>query len=203
MDSKARAARPVTGPGGASGLFGGIETGRRIVPLDDCSDSMWNCFDTVQDELRASINALSGPLQVTVVFYNDDVLLFREPAEASSAISSPSHRVDNTPAGRRQLIQFTQSVIPSGCTDQMLALRTALGLKPDLFFVLNDASDPALTAGELRQIRSLNRGTAVIHTFDFESADDAGTSFLELLASQNLGQYSVVSPRPHQSRGLE
>jgi hypothetical protein len=94
--------------------------------------------------------------------------------------------------GKTQATRFVQSVVATGSTRHMKALRLALALTPDVLFFLTDAEDPTLSEEDLRQIRRMNRGTS-INAIEFGFGPSTGNyNFLRKLAAQNGGKHAYV-----------
>lgn len=98
-------------------------------------------------------------------------------------------------ASKRLAKAFVGSIIASGSTDHLAALRKALGLSPDVIFFLTDADEPSLSPRELKTVQRLNRG-CTIHTIEFGLGPQRSKqNFLVQLAAQNFGQHVYINIR--------
>ena len=84
-----------------------------------------------------------------------------------------------------------QTVGPYGGTDHMVALRTALGLKPEVMFFLTDAAD-SMVDREVNEILAEAHGTR-IHAVEFGRGSDLGMQTpLRRLATSSGGTYRFI-----------
>ncbi len=181
------AAAPPPPPGTVS-FFSINDTGKSFVFVIDLSQSMIEdgAFDAAREQLLSALRNLKIDQKFHVVFYNRDVYEFRlQDRRAGLLTASPVHIT--------LARNYIQSQTPSGGTNHMPALMTALGYRPEVIFFLTDALEPKLTAGELERLRLYNRGCK-IHTVEFGSGPDLdrALNFLERLSSQNNGTHRYV-----------
>ncbi|MEX2026544.1 MAG: hypothetical protein WEH44_04570 [Pirellulaceae bacterium] len=187
--ARAKPAGP-TGPKAKLSLFGSAEAeGRSFVFLIDRSQSMGHrglgAIAAAAKELAASIDRLSPEQKFQVIAYNQkaDSLGGRELLAA-------------TPENKRRLIEFVQTTVAVGATEHEMGLFAALRYKPDVIFLLTDAGDPLLGAGQLRAIRTAAAGRTAIHCLHFGAGPPSGEkNFLERLAEGNDGSYVYIDMR--------
>jgi hypothetical protein len=182
----------VPGGGGTStSVFGVQGTGNKFVYLFDRSASMEGFggrpIRAAKAELIASLRDLESVHQFQIIFYNN------RPKPFNPNPPQPPHMMFGTEENRRLAEQFVRGIKPAGGTRHYDALWLALGLHPDVIFMLTDADEPELTAAELEAIRRRNRSGAAIHTIEFGSSPFARpNNFLLRLASQNRGQHVYI-----------
>src|SRR4051794_36796617 len=137
-------------------VFGVKGKGSRFVYVFDRSSSMeGGPLLAAKRELIASLQSLQGNHQFQIIFYNEQPHLmpdFRGRASAMVFANEP---------GKRLAANFVGGVSAHGSTDHLRALRTALEMRPDVIFLLTDASEPQLSAAELIAIRRLNQRTTI------------------------------------------
>jgi hypothetical protein len=172
-----------TGPG--TEFFGTREHGRSFAYVIDCSGSMAtrNSLEVAKRELLASLDQLPADVRFSVVFYNLKVRVFKDPdgqQKLMFATTSNKMRVQNQLA----------TIGPDGGTDHMLALRTALSLKPEVVFFLTDAD--LMTNNDVNEI--LNEVTATrIQAVEFGRGSDLGMETpLRRLATTTGGTYRYI-----------
>ena len=173
-------------------IFGSHGTGSKFVYVFDRSNSM-NDFDGrplagAKRELIASLADLDRIHQFQIVFYNDRLSVF-----------NPHHpyapRMEfGDAATRRRAEEFVQRMEAGGGTEHMAALKLALGMRPDVIFLVTDAGEPRLSAKELEEIARRNeRVGATINAIEFGvGPDPGGTNFLVQLAKQNHGEHVYI-----------
>ena len=187
--ARAKPAGP-TGPKARLSLFGSADAeGRSFVFLIDRSQSMGHrglgAIDAAAKELAASIDRLGPEQKFQVIAYN-------QKADALGGREMLSATTDN----KRRLIEFVQSIVAVGATEHELGLFAALRYKPDVIFLLTDAGDPVLKAGQLRGIREAAGGRTAIHCLHFGSGPlAADENFMERLAAENGGSYVYIDMR--------
>jgi Ca-activated chloride channel family protein len=179
------------GSGSAGGRQGSGTTffdvpghGTRFVYVIDRSISMEqkHRFKAARAELLASLRELPSTALVEVIFYNDTAVWLS--AGDRPALSR------NTPVQQHKFAQFAASIQPDGGTNHMRALQFALKAGPEAIFLLTDADEPKLHAGDLDQIVRANRRRTTIHAIELGVGallDD--DNFLMRLARQNRGTY--------------
>jgi hypothetical protein len=168
-------------------VFGVRGRGSRFVYVFDRSSSMEGApLAAAKRELIASLQSLQSMHQFQIIFYNDQPHVM-----PSFRGRSPTMAFADEP-GKRLAASFIGSVFAHGATDHIQALRTALQMRPDVIFLLTDASEPQLRADELRLVRQLNPGTS-INAIEFGlGPPSARYNFLQQLAAENGGQHTYV-----------
>lgn len=166
-------------------IFGVQGTGSRFVYVFDKSDSM-NGYEgrplrAAKEALSKSLDALGDVQQFQIVFYNQETQVFTRQGAARLYFGND----DNKRAAKR----FVQGVQAHGGTDHLQALKFALGLGPDVLFLLTDA-EGGFTPDELRLVSDWNRAGAVINAIEFGvgAQNDADRS-METLVREHRGQY--------------
>lgn len=160
--------------------LGGSERGvREVVYVVDRSGSMMYTFPYVKEELTRSINRLRRSQKFHVVFFNAGPPLENPPRKLVSAIR----------AQKEAFFRFLRTLNAEGSTHPERAMRLALGLKPDLIYMLTD--------GEFdeRLIERLNRWNedrkVKIYTIAF--LDSSGAELLRQIAYEHGGEFRFVS----------
>jgi uncharacterized protein with von Willebrand factor type A (vWA) domain len=171
------------GPGLGAGFFGAKGAGKTFVYVVDMSGSMeGERFRRALAELIRSINKLSAEQSFYVIFFNDKMFPMFDPQPAKGLIPA-------TTANKSRATRWIRNRKPSSTTDPKAALEKALGMKPQVIFLLTDGEldDPA----EVRHmIRRENKTNVVIHTIAFENEEGATT--LETIATENNGTFLFV-----------
>ena len=162
-------------------VFGIPGTGSRFVYLIDRSKSMegynFRPMLAARQELWKSINSLNESNQFQILFYNNEVDIFRRKLSLHSANET------NKDAAK----QFIESIRPEGGTDHLAALKTAFKLGPDVIFFLTDA-EGGFTADEIFEISRRNYSRAIINTIEFGERRSNDRS-LEAIARNSGGKY--------------
>lgn len=170
---------------GETSFFNIKDSGRRFVYVMDRSGSMSNhrAINVAKAELKSSLQSLDATQMFQVVFYNTGALEMRQPSDKRKLYAA-------TEINRTIARQFIDTVSPDGGTNHMPALRMALRFQPEVVYFLTDADEPQLTAGELAEIKRINRGRARIHCVEFGVGERlASDNFLKRLARENGGTY--------------
>ena len=174
------------GEAGAS-FFSIAAPGRRFVYVIDASDSMRHlqAFRRATAELFESLRQLPPAARFQIVFYEAQPHPLRHGSEAGL--------FQRTSANLRLARQFARSIQPSGGTDHLAALQSALDLDPDAIFLLTDADEPRLTDRDLADLRRQNRRRTPIHAVEFGAGSDPGDeNFLRRLAREHQGEHRYV-----------
>jgi von Willebrand factor type A domain len=133
------------GPG--TQFFGAHEHAHSFVYVIDCSGSMAtrDSLGVAKREVLASVGQLPPDAQFAVIFYNLEAIVLGDPQGRKGSMPA-------TAANKAWLkSQLAQIEADSG-TDHMLALRRALGLKPEVIFFLTDAD--LMSNGDVDEILS-------------------------------------------------
>lgn len=163
---------------GETQFFGLTGRGSRFVFVIDRSLSMEGArFAAAKREVLAALPNLKRVHQFQIIGYNE------KPRGMARMAFADENGVQDAKA-------FLEGLTPSGGTDHTQALQAALNLGPDVIFFLTDASDPGISAKDLKKIRENN--TATIHVIDI-SSDKAGEArSLKQLAEENRGEYKRI-----------
>jgi hypothetical protein len=180
---------PKEGGRGRTSLFGLSGEGYKFAYVFDRSGSMGGegreSLKLVKAELIKSLDRLDTVHQFQIVFYNERPVVF-------NPTGTPGRLAFATDENKQRAAKFLDSIAATGGTDHEEALRTAIGLRPDVIFFLTDADDPKLSAAQLAKIRRSAAGT-IINTIEFgPGAKPKGSNFLEDLAKQNGGRYIYI-----------
>ena len=171
------------GPG--TEFFGAREHGHSFAYVIDCSGSMAsrNSLEVAKRELLASLNQLPPDARFSVIFYNERARVFADPSGQQGLMPA-------TTANKVQVQSQLQRVTPDGDTDHMVALRTALGLKPEVIFFLTDSRD--MDDKHVNAILAEAQGTR-IQAVEFGSGTDLGMQRpLRRLATTTGGTYRYI-----------
>jgi len=189
--------RPAGQTGGPAGtghettFFGLRSEGSRILYVIDASGSMasHNAMGAAKAELQASLNQLKSTQQFQILFYNSKVI----PLEGRDGKPGLHWGTDINRSLARGMIDRIQ---PNAGTDHLPALKEALRYRPDVIYFLTDADQPELSARELDEIRTRNKGSAQIHTVEFGVGPSLQhDNFLKKLSRQNGGSHRYVDVR--------
>lgn len=189
---------PGTGGGGGSGGGSGGGRGRGVGPgteffgareragsfayVIDCSGSMANrdALGVAKRELLASLSQLPPDAEFAVVFYNLNPTVFDDAQGREGLMPA-------TAQNKARVRTRLAAIAPDGGTDHMSALRTAIGLQPEVIFFLTDAD--LISRDDVETIRRL-AGQTRIQAVEFGIGPDLGTSVpLRSLATSTGGTY--------------
>lgn len=132
------------------------------------------CLVRAKRELRRSVEGLQFPQQFTVIFYNDGPLMM--PGGAMRTVDT---------ASKDGLTAWLRLIEPDGGTDPRAAMRTAIGLKPDVIFLLSDGLFPD---GTVEDITARNKNKIPIHCIDLSAG--LGGDQLKRIAESSGGKYA-------------
>ncbi|MCP4478331.1 MAG: VWA domain-containing protein [Planctomycetaceae bacterium] len=162
-------------------VFGIPGTGSRFVYLIDRSKSMegynFRPMLAARQELWKSVTSLDESNQFQIIFYNNEVDIFRHKLSLHAASEV------NKDAAK----QYIESIRPDGGTDHLAALKTAFKLSPDVIFFLTDA-EGGFTADEIFELSRRNYSRAIINTIEFGERRSNDRS-LEAIARNSGGKY--------------
>jgi hypothetical protein len=164
-------------------LFGLQGEGHRFVYVFDRSISMTGQrLETAKAELIASLRSLESTHQFHIVFFSRAIRTFEFSAGRPAMPFATERNLELA-------ADFVKGIEADGGTDRVAALELAVGMRPDVIFLLTDA-DGAMSAAEVDAIRRRNDGRATLHVveFGYGPATDQD-NFLRQLARQNSGQY--------------
>src|SRR5271157_1344011 len=171
------------GPG--TEFFGAREHGQSFAYVIDCSGSMkkWNSLEVAKRELLASLNQLPPDARFSVIFYNERARVFADPSGQQGLMPA-------TTTNKVQVQSQLQRVTPEGDTKHMVALRTALGLKPEVIFFLTDSRD--MSDNDVNEILAETHGSR-IQAVEFDLGPDLGKQTpLRRLATTTGGTYRYI-----------
>jgi hypothetical protein len=171
------------GPG--TEFFGAREHGRSFAYVIDCSGSMAtrNSLEVAKRELLASLSQLPPDARFAVIFYNLRARVFADPNGQQGLMPA-------TAGNKTRVEDQLKMVSADGGTDHMLALKTALGLKPEVVFFLTDAD--LITNNDVNEIL-VDAGNIRIQAVEFGRGSDLGTQTpLRRLASTTGGTYRYI-----------
>ncbi|HHM12370.1 MAG TPA: VWA domain-containing protein [Planctomycetaceae bacterium] len=176
-----------SGPTAKLSVFGsGYAEGNSFVFVIDRSKSMGSdglgVLSQAKTELMQALETLDERHKFQVVAYHHDrVYLDR------------AGLLPATPDNRQRVAGFFDGLAAFGGTDHELALFAALGMKPDVIFLLTDGGSPGLTPGQLADIvRTANRMQTTIHCIQFGFGPAPEKSFMLDLARKTGGSYRYV-----------
>ena len=162
-------------------VFGIPGTGSRFVYLIDRSKSMegynFRPMLAARQELWKSVTSLNESNQFQIIFYNNEVDIFRRKLSLHAA----------SEANKDAAKQYIESIRPEGGTDHLAALKTAFKLSPDVIFFLTDA-EGGFTADEIFELSRRNYSRAIINTVEFGERRSNDRS-LEAIARNSGGKY--------------
>lgn len=182
------------GHGPGTEFFGTRDNARSFAYVIDCSGSMASraSLDVAKRELISSLNQLAPDAQFAVVFYNLHAVVFSDPIGQRGLMAA-------TASNKARVGTQLSTVVPDGGTDHMLALRTALGFRPEVIFFLTDAD--LMTQTDVSSLLAEIQGTR-IQAVEFGRGAElrGGTNPLRKLADGTGGMYRYIDvtkfPKP-------
>lgn len=170
---------------GETSFFGIRDSATQFAYLLDSSGSMaGTAILAAKAELKKSLEALDATQKFQILFYSQTTRIMKLPNVADGTL------VWATSINKTLARQDINSVVTSGGTDHMPALKKALRLRPEVIYFLTDADEPILRAADLNEIKQLNKGRTRIHCIEFGKGPDLKIeNFLGRLARQNGGTY--------------
>ncbi|MFO1004642.1 MAG: hypothetical protein U0929_01685 [Planctomycetaceae bacterium] len=184
--------RFVIEPPGRTSLFGLSDIGRSFVYLIDCSSSMsgYDALNAAKAELITSISNLKSQHRFQIVFYNHAPMPLSSGGRWGAMFKGTKSDIEFV---RKQI----QSVPPDGGTDHLQALIKGLSYKPDVLFLLTDATEPGLSKAQLNDVKRSNRSSARIHCIEFGvgpelslGEESLSQSFMKTLSAETGGRYA-------------
>lgn len=172
--------------GGPVGSLWGVGEGqkaRSIVYVLDRSGSMSDTFGLLQRELKQAIGSLESDQLFNVIFFNEGKCTPLFPQLVTATLEN-----------KRQVFVSLETIVPSGQTEPLDAIQTALDSRPDVLFLLSDGDFGEFNQKIMRVIRQKNRDKATtINTilFVYDTAGD-GEKVLRTIAEENRGIYKHV-----------
>lgn len=171
------------GPG--TQFFGASDHARSFAYVIDCSGSMAtrNSLQIAKRELLASVGHLPPDAQFAVILYNLQARVIADPQGRKVLMAA-------TAANKAWVESKLAPVAPDGGTDHMVALRSALGLKPEVIFFLTDAD--LMTDTDIDEILT-EVGPTRIQAVEFGHGTDLGRRTpLGRLAITTGGSYRYI-----------
>ncbi len=173
------------GVGPGTEFFGARENGVSFAYVIDCSGSMAlrNSLEIAKRELLTSLNQLPPDARFSVIFYNLRARIFSDPSGQQGLMPA-------TAANKLRVQSQLETVAPDGGTNHMTALRTALGLRPEVIFFLTDAD--MMIDSDVNKILAESHGTR-IQAVEFGRGRDLGMrNPLRRLATTTGGTYRYI-----------
>lgn len=182
-----------------------------VVYVIDASGSMIATFPVVLDFLERSVSRLSRTQRFQFVFFGpEEYVAAPHPGDVQEGVRS-TRLIRATPDNVASALAWARDVLPSGRSNPVRALQTALSLRPQAIFVLSNTIT-GLGAWEvdkdalLKQINALNpvradgRRDTVIKAVQFLEEDPAGV--LRALAEAHGGPdgYKFISREEARAR---
>ncbi len=167
-------------------VFGVTGTGTRFVYVFDRSASMSDYNNkplrAAQQQLVASLRTLNETCQFQVIFYNHEPQLF-------SPTGGPPRMFFATEENRLAAERYIHSMVPTGGTDHLAALKSAFSISPDVIFMLTDA-EGGLSPADMADLTRRNRTGAVVNLIEFGVGQRRMVDrSLERFALESGGQY--------------
>jgi hypothetical protein len=175
---------PGRGGGHKASFFGVGAAGRRIAFVVDASSSMNHPylgeaktrFGQLKLELAKSILGLTEEQQFFIIFFNEH------------PIPMPADGMEHAyPQNQQRFLEWLASVPASGLTDPRPALTMALGLRPDVVYLLTDGMFPRDVQGDLNALRQ-----SVVELNTIAIGDPRAEKSLKPLATHNRGRFTFV-----------
>lgn len=183
------------GVGPGTEFFGAREQATSFVYLIDRSGSMADhaALDVAKRELLASLTQLPPDVQVGVILYNQATVTIPDPTGRPGLMPA-------TAANKARIRSLLARIDPNDNTDQMVALRAALALHPEVIFFLTDAQ--GMTHHDAESIAD-EAGSTRIQCIEFGIGPDPGVSNpLRKLAIATNGSYRYIDVQNFPSHGL-
>ena len=177
-----------SGPVARLKLFGsGFAEGNSFVFVIDRSKSMGNdglgVLAQAKLELTEALSALDRRHKFQIVAYHHDRVYLDRAAGLLPATDQNKARVS----------EFFEGLAAFGGTNHELAVFAALGMKPDVVFLLTDGGSPGLNRGQLEQIITIaKRMHTTIHCIQFGFSTAPDRSFMLELARRTGGSYRYI-----------
>jgi hypothetical protein len=145
--------------------------------------AMQNSLEVAKRELLSSLSQLPPDARFSVVLYSLDARVLSDPAGKQGLMPATS-------SNKLRVQEQLRTIPPFGGTDHMLALRTALTLKPEVIFFLTDAD--LMSESEVDKILTESHGCR-IQAVEFGRGRDLGTNTpLRRLATTSGGAYRYI-----------
>lgn len=178
--------RDVAG-GGPVGSMWGVGQGqnaRSVVYVMDRSGSMTDTFTLLQRELMRAVGSLNQEQLFNVLWFNEGKATELFPRLKSATIEN-----------KREAFDAIKSIVPSGQTQPIDAVKRALSYQPDVMFMLSDGDfgeDNKRLIGLIRQANTGRRTRINTILFVFDTIG-SGERVLREIAESNGGAYKHVT----------
>lgn len=178
------------GPG--TEFFGMHDKGGSYAYVIDRSGSMTvrQSLEVAKRELLVSLVQVPKDVTFAVIFYNSEAVVFSDPAGRAGMMPA-------SPANKRRVQDLLATIPPYGGTNHVLALKTALALRPEVLFFLTDAD--SMRPEEVTDILAI-AGRTRIHAVEFGQVGALGGSTpLQALAKKSGGSYRYLDVNTFQA----
>ncbi len=185
-----RSAPRFSGPAAKLSVFGsGFAEGNSFVFVIDRSKSMGSdglaVLSQAKEELADALRALDARHKFQVVAYHHE-RVYLDRAGLLRASTENKERV----AG------FFDGLAAFGGTNHELAVYAALGMRPDVIFLLTDGGSPGLNQGQIDQaVSTAKRMNTAIHCIQFGFGVAPDETFMRELARRTGGSYRYIQRR--------
>ena len=173
------------GVGPGTEFFGMRDRGGSYAYVIDRSGSMTvrHSLEVAKRELLVSLAQVPSEATFAVVFYSSDASVFADASGKAGMMPASS-------GNKRRVQDLLATIPPYGGTDHMLALRTALALRPEVLFFLTDAD--SMRREEVAEILTFS-GKTRIHAVEFgQTGVLGGSTPLRTLAQSTGGSYRYL-----------
>lgn len=151
---------------------------KSFVFVVDRSGSLFNQSDFVKTEMARSVNKLVSRQKFNVIFFSEGDPFF-----------AASNLVAATEENKSLLFKLLQQMKYDGATQPHRAIAMAIGMKPDLIYVL---SDGLFVDDAVDEVTRLNSNRVRIDTICFGVAGSEGAIRMKSLAARNRGRAKLV-----------
>jgi hypothetical protein len=159
---------------------------RRVAYIVDASGTMMSIFVNVRHELHKSIDVLKPSQAFNIFFFSESNV---KPYSKDSLRAA-------TPDNKRNAYKFAESVIATGATDPIPAIRMAFQQKPELIYILTDGFENATSLQAIvDEFRRLNPDKKVkVNALLIRSAPAPELEkVLREIVKENGGVYKPIS----------
>lgn len=178
--------RGPVGPPAEVSLFGsGGAPGHHFVFVIDRSKSMGGqglgALNAARDELYRQLQLLKENHKFQIVAYHHKTVMLGRRA----LVEASEENVNRVP-------EYFAGLAAFGGTDHEVALHAAIGLEPDVIFLLTDGDLPELNQVQLQDIQRRCEGKTSIHCIQFGAGSAEESRFMVNLARMNRGAFHYV-----------
>lgn len=178
------------------GIKGG---GNHFVYLVDSSGSMGDAFASARLELLRSIELLKPDQRFYVVFFDEEPDYMR----LSNPTMDETSSMMATTGNKEKLRQWAMRITMNRGRAPYDPIEFALGLRPDVIFLLSDGEFPERLVEKLDQENRIEnlfgdvKPISIVHTIGYHSRE--GEARMKVIAKKNGGQYRYI-PDPSKPR---